>query len=137
MSHVSREPHVVRSYELDSYGHANNAAITQWFEHARNKLLQDHGFDYGNIEQHWGVRFVLVSSKVDYRHSLRMGQRVELITTVSRIGRTSTAFAQRVESVDAAGAREVAAECESVIVWTDPAMKVPQPVPPQFRQLYG
>ncbi len=137
MGHINREPHVVRSYELDSYGHANNAAIVQWFEHGRNRLLQDHGFDYGNIEAHWGVRFVLVSSKVDYKHSLRMGQHVEMSTTVARIGRTSTTFAQQVDVVGVDGARTTAAICESVIVWTDPSMTTPQPVPAEFRRLYA
>ncbi len=137
MPHVNQERHTVRSYELDSYGHANNAAITQWFEHGRNCLLMDHGLDYGRIEPRWGVRFVLVSSKVDYRNSLRMGEKAVISTQVSKLGRTSTTFAQKVEAEAADGTRTLAAECESVIVWTDPAMKAPQPVPEEFKQLYG
>ncbi|MSR75638.1 MAG: acyl-CoA thioesterase [Planctomycetes bacterium] len=137
MAHISRELHVVRSYELDSYGHANNAAIVQWFEHGRNRLLQDNGFDYGNIEARWGVRFVLVSSKVDYKHSLRMGDRVELSATVTKLGRTSTTFAQQADLMAPDGTHTVAAVCESIIVWTDPGMTTPQPIPPEFRSLYG
>jgi YbgC/YbaW family acyl-CoA thioester hydrolase len=137
MPHLNEERHRVRSYELDSYGHANNAAIAQWFEHGRNCLLMDHGLDYGRIEPRWGVRFVLVSSKIDYRRSLRMGEEVVIGTSVAKLGRTSTTFAQRVEVLAEDGGRTLAAECESVIVWTDLAMKGPQPVPDEFRRLYG
>lgn len=33
----------VRGYELDSYGHVNNAVYLQYLEHARWQFMKDHG----------------------------------------------------------------------------------------------
>ncbi len=137
MPHVSRESHSVRSYELDSYGHVNNTVYMQWLEHGRSRLLQDFGFSYNNIEAKWGVRFVLVNSNVDFKVGLGLADRVEISTTVSRMGRSSVTFDQRIERLEADGSRTLAAECRTTIAFTDPAMSGSRPIPDEFRRLYG
>lgn len=132
MPYVSRAGHRVRSYELDTYGHVNNAVYMQWLEHGRSRLLQDKGFDYNSIEPAWGVRLVTASTKIDYRMGLHLDDDLEFTTTVSRIGTTSVTFRQEVLRGD-----DVAASCETVIVFTDPSMARAAPVPEPFKQLYG
>ncbi len=137
MAYVSTDRHVVRSYELDSYGHVNNAVYQQWFEHGRSRLLQDFGFSYNNIEEKWGVRFVLVSSKVDFKVGLSLEDQVKITTTVSRFGTTSVGFHQEVLRMNADGSDTVAAVAETAIVFTDPKMVGAAPIPAEFRRLYG
>lgn len=137
MGHVSTDQHRVRSYELDSYGHANNAAYMQWLEHGRSKLLQDFGLSYNLIETRWGVRFVLVSSRIEFRRGLRLGDLVHLTTTVKRFGTTSVTFEQKVFLGGQGDARTLSAEAETAIVFTDPGMETSRPIPEEFRALYG
>ena len=132
MAHVSRFRHQVRSYELDSYGHVNNAVFMQWLEHGRSGLLQDRGFNYNNVEDRWGIRFVLVSTKIDFKIGLGLADAVEVTTEVSRLGNTSATFSQRIMRGD-----EEAATCETVVVFTDPSMQAPVPIPDEFKDLYA
>ncbi|HMS16730.1 MAG TPA: thioesterase family protein [Planctomycetota bacterium] len=126
----------VRSYELDSYGHVNNAVYMQWLEHGRSRHLQDKGFDYHAITQAWGVRLVTVSTKIDYRASLHLDDDVKVLTTVERIGRTSVTYKQAI-FVRRDDQELVAADGSCTIVFTDAAMTTPMPVPVEFKALYA
>ncbi|NRA94875.1 MAG: acyl-CoA thioesterase [Planctomycetes bacterium] len=132
MLYVSRTRHRVRSYELDAYGHVNNAVYMQWLEHGRSRLLQDKGFDYNNIEERWGVRFVTASTKIDFHIGLHLDDDLEFTTTIARIGTTSVTLDQRIGRGD-----EVAASCQTVIVFTDPSMTAAVPIPEEFKELYA
>jgi acyl-CoA thioesterase FadM len=57
-------------------------------------------------------------------------------TQVERIGRTSVTFGQRV-LVLRDGIESVAADATCTIVFTDQAMKTPQPVPEEFKRHYA
>lgn len=132
MSYVSRARHRVRSYELDAYGHVNNAVYMQWLEHGRSRLLQDKGFNYNNIEERWGVRFVTASTKIDFHIGLHLEDELEFTTTIGRIGTTSVTLDQEIRRGD-----DVAASCQTVIVFTDPSMTTSVPIPEGFKALYA
>lgn len=126
----------VRSYELDVYDHVNNAVYINWLEHGRSKLLQDKGFNYTNIAQVWGVRFMTVRTEIDYRLPLHLGDRVKVSTQVQKVGNTSVTLLQEVrrfaDDVDV-----VSASARVVIVFTDAASHKPVPVPADFVRLYA
>ncbi|MAB88338.1 MAG: thioesterase family protein [Planctomycetota bacterium] len=131
MPYVSSTHHRVRSYELDSYGHVNNAVYMQWLEHGRSRLLQDKGFDYNKIEERWGVRFVTVSTKIDFHMGLHLDDELAFTTTVARIGTTSVTLDQQILR-----GGEVAAAGQTVMVFTDPSMSKGASIPEEFRSLY-
>ncbi|MAG58311.1 MAG: hypothetical protein CMJ83_18650 [Planctomycetes bacterium] len=137
MAFVSSFRHHVRSYELDPYGHVNNAVHMQWLEHGRSRLLQDKGFDFTNVEDRWGVRFVTASVKIDYKASLLLDDDVEVTTTVARFGRTSVTLQQQIVRRDPDGSRTLAGAGQCVIVFTDPTMTQPVPIPDGFKELYA
>ena len=135
MPYVSEARLNVRSYELDSYGHVNNAVYMQWLEHGRSRLLQDKGFCYHGITDAWNVRFLTVSTKIDYKLSLDLGEDVLVTTQVDRVGRTSVTFDQKV-LVHRDGQHLEAATASVVIVFTDTAMEMAVEVPQPFKDLY-
>jgi YbgC/YbaW family acyl-CoA thioester hydrolase len=55
----------VRSYELDSFGHVNNAIYLQYFEIARCAWLQDAGLPFPEI-QRAGIQIVIADAYIKY-----------------------------------------------------------------------
>jgi acyl-CoA thioester hydrolase len=75
---------MARGYELDSYGHVNNAVFFNYFEHARWELFKDTGlmeFVHGT-----GLFLVVVEVNIRYQQEVRLGEEVEITTRVSREG---------------------------------------------------
>ena len=71
-----------RGYELDSYGHVNNAVFFNYFEQARWELFQDKGL----LEQltSRGLFLVVVEVNIRYQHEVKLGDEVEIITSVRK-----------------------------------------------------
>jgi acyl-CoA thioester hydrolase len=67
----------VRSYELDSLGHLNQAVYHSYAEHARVQLMRALGAG-GDGFATQGVAPVLVESRARYRKELRVGQEVDV-----------------------------------------------------------
>jgi len=126
----------VRSYELDAYGHVNNAVYAQWLEHARCAMLMAHGLDYYVLEARWGVRYVLVSSHLDFEAGLVLDDGVVVKTKLASVGRTSFRLAQEIWREDP-GDGQRAARAAIAVVFTDPTMRSAAPVPAEFRELFG
>ncbi len=56
----------VRGYEIDGYGHVNNAVYLNYLEHARGEYLKDIGFDYpGCVRAGYGIWIARI--EIDYR----------------------------------------------------------------------
>ncbi|WP_319562748.1 thioesterase family protein [Marispirochaeta sp.] len=56
---------LVRSYELDTYGHVNNAVYLNYLEYARHQFLNDTGFPYDQFRKEG---FGLYVARVDIRY---------------------------------------------------------------------
>lgn len=84
----------VRSYELDSFGHANHAVHLNWFEQARFEALEAGGFPPSRMaEEGWGVHVVRV--EVDYRREARLGDPIRIVTRISSLRNSSFSLEQR------------------------------------------
>ena len=93
MSTPNRTEYEARSYELDAYGHVNNAVFVNWLEHSRLCYLRDRGMTYESIPRDLGVHVVVVRQDVVYKRQVRLGDRLVAETTIERVGRTSFTFA--------------------------------------------
>jgi acyl-CoA thioester hydrolase len=71
-----------RGYELDSYGHVNNAVFFNYFEQARWELFQDKGL----IEEltSRGLFLVVVDVNIRYQHEVKLGDELEITTSLKR-----------------------------------------------------
>ena len=124
---VSETEIEVRSYELDSFGHANHAVFLNYLEHGRFQALRDWGFPYeALVARGWGVYVVRI--EVDYLKEARLGQRLRIRTWTQGFRRTSMVLAQDMR--DAGDSAEVArALVTAVFVGEDRRpMRVPDPI---------
>jgi YbgC/YbaW family acyl-CoA thioester hydrolase len=123
----------VRSYELDSFGHANHAVFLNYLEAARFEALAGAGFPYDEIRgRGWGIYVVRI--EVDYLKEARLGDRLLVRTWAEEYRRTSMVLAQQIvrasdETVEVARARVTA-------VWVDQDGR-PMRVPPDVRLALG
>ena len=86
----------VRSYELDPYGHVNNAVYVNWLEHGRLVWLRERGLTYTSIPEQYGVHVVVVHQDLSYHKPLRLGDRVTIRSHVAALGNTSFTYEQRI-----------------------------------------
>ena len=108
----------VRSYELDPYGHVNNAVYVNWLEHGRLVWLRDRGLTYTSIPEQYGVHVVVVHQDLSYHRPLRLGDRVVIHSRVAAFGNTSFTYEQRI--VAATRAAESVLTGRIVMVCTGP-----------------
>jgi len=122
---------VVRSSELDSFGHVNHAVFLHYFEHARFEALEAAGFSWGVLEDRgWAIYVVRI--EVDYVAEARRGDRLLAVTWADAFRRTSMVLAQTLDRIETDGRRTRVAEARVVAVWIGPDGK-PMRVPDDVR----
>ena len=130
---VSTSAVEVRSYELDSFGHANHAVFLNWLEYGRFAALDRAGFPYHEIAARgWGI--YVVRLEVDYLREARLGERLLVRTWADGYRRTSMVLAQQLvleddPAIEVARARVTA-------VWIGPDRR-PLRVPEEIRSVLG
>ena len=67
----------VRTYELDSFGHVNNAAYLNYLEEARSEYLKQMGLSFQDFAR-LGVQLVIVESHLYYKSPARYGDEIEI-----------------------------------------------------------
>lgn len=130
---VSRSLVEVRSYELDSFGHANHAVYLNWFEYGRFEALAYAGFPYRDIVgRGWGIYVVRI--EVDYVREARLGERLEIRTWSEGYKRTSMLLSQSMVRADAPS--EEVARARVTAVWIGEDGR-PMRVPAEIRAALG
>jgi len=78
---VTSEPlfseRVVRSYELDSFGHVNNAVYLQYCEGARNDYLKQKGIRFSDF-QRWNKGPFLYQATLNYKRPVFADDRLRI-----------------------------------------------------------
>lgn len=67
----------VRTYELDSFGHVNNAEFLHYLEEARSEYLRQMGLSFDDFAGH-GVHLVIVEARVRYIAPAVYGDEIEI-----------------------------------------------------------
>ena len=67
----------VRTYELDSFGHVNNAEYLHYLEAARAEFLRQMGLSFSDFGKQ-GVQFVIVEAHVRYLSPARYGDDITI-----------------------------------------------------------
>ncbi len=119
---VHRTEIQVRFSDTDALGHVNHVAFAAYLETARVEalaLLDALGTQLSTVVAHL---------EIDYRHEIRLGERVAVEMWVSRIGRSSWTYQYRVLAGDT-----LAAEAETVQVVVNPLLMRPESIPEDVR----
>ena len=124
MKHVCT--HTVRGYELDAYGHVNNAVYLNYLEYARGEFLKAIGFDYDGYMKA-GFGFWVVRIEIDYRLPALMGQELRIESEVRERKNTYGVIHQTASSPDGLCV-------EALVKWAfvDLASGRPARIPPEF-----
>ncbi len=87
----------VRSYELDSYNHVNNAVYLNYLEYARMDFLRAVGFDYNGLIDEGYMLFVS-SIDIKYKVPAKLGDKLAIEVRPDKLGKCSGSFLQTVKN---------------------------------------
>ena len=85
----------VRDYECDLQGVVNNAVYLNYLEHTRHQYLRSHGVDFAALHKA-GCDLVMTRCEVNFKGSLRSGDRFVVLMSLGRESRLRFVFHQRV-----------------------------------------
>jgi YbgC/YbaW family acyl-CoA thioester hydrolase len=121
----------VRGYEIDSFGHVNNAVYLQWLEHMRWEGWRSFGTQFV-VE---GVLPVVRHVEMDFRAETVLGDTLRLILWPRQVGNTSLVFGQAVRIIGAENPSRIgklALVAKTVMACTRPG-EGKAPVPEAWR----
>jgi acyl-CoA thioester hydrolase len=117
---------VVRSYELDSYGHVNNAVYLNYLEYARMEFLHACKFDFNGLTAA-GYYFYTTHIDIRYKASAVLDDKLFVETVPVKLQRVSGKFYQRIYKEDGT----VCAEADVTWASVTGGAKL-APIPPEF-----
>ncbi|GAB4456074.1 MAG: thioesterase family protein [Armatimonadaceae bacterium] len=123
----------VRTYELDSFGHVNNAVYLQYVEEARSEFLKQMGLSFHDFARH-GVQFVIVEAELRYLRPARYGDEL-VITGRFRDVRAASAVLEYTLTDKATGQTVATASTKGAFV--DAATGKPTRAPEPFRKAFA
>lgn len=88
----------VRDYECDMQGVVNHANYLHYLEHARHEFLKTRGLDFAQMTAQ-GLIVMVVAAQLEYRRSLRSGDRFRVTLQTAQRSRLRLDFQQRIERI--------------------------------------
>lgn len=122
-----------RSYEMDALGHLNHAVFLNYFEQARIDALDEAGFPAAEFGRGGWVVYV-VRIEVEYHREVRLGDELEVRTSVEEIRNASMTIRQAAFQRD--DPANPAVEARVVAVWIG-ADGRPARIPDTARTAFG
>ncbi|PIE98860.1 MAG: 4-hydroxybenzoyl-CoA thioesterase [Treponema sp.] len=118
----------VRTYELDSYNHVNNAVYLNYLEYARMQFLRAINFDYTRLIEDGYMLFV-TRADIKYKYSARLYDKLTVEVESIKLKKVSGVFFQRIINQDGI----VCAEAE--ITWACVSKETGRPT--KLPEKYG
>lgn len=85
----------VRDYELDFQGIVNNAVYLNYLEFTRHKYLDAKGLNFVDLHRN-GIDLVVSRNEIDYKQSLRAGDRFVVTVGTEMVGHVRLVFHQQI-----------------------------------------
>ena len=85
----------VRDYECDLQGVVNHAVYLNYLEHTRHQYLRSRGVDFAALHEA-GCDLIMTRCEVDFKGSLRSGDRFVVLMSLGRESRLRFLFHQKV-----------------------------------------
>jgi len=109
-----RSTHTVMSYELDAWGHVNNAVYLNYLEKARNDFMMAKGLGFNHFFE-WGRFPVVRRARLDFKRPATAGDCLSIAGRVSRHTEASFTLSYRM-TLEATGLEILTAETLHVFV---------------------
>ncbi|MBN2410060.1 acyl-CoA thioesterase [candidate division KSB1 bacterium] len=122
----------VRSYELDSFGHVNNAVYFNYLEYARCEYMLQRGLSFDDFHK-WNIFPYVTRSEIEYKSPARVDNLLEIcgkITEWRKVG-----FTLEYEVLNKSTGR-LCATAKMSFVFVDANQK-PARIPSPFREKMG
>lgn len=119
------------SYELDSYGHVNNAVFLNYLEKARNDFLSQRGIKFQDFFE-WKKLPVVTKAVIEYKFPARAGDKLVITGEISRHSRLSFTLSYTIMNRDT---HQLILTGETTHVFVDPNGK-PVRIPPDFIEKF-
>ncbi len=120
----------VRSYELDSFGHVNNANFLNYLEAARGDFLEVNGLSFRHFDE-WKSWPVIASVSIDYHFPAFFGDLLTIRVILEKMGKSSLVFAYEVLNQD----QKRVATAHTTLVYVNERGK-PMSIPRPYRTLF-
>lgn len=85
----------VRDYECDLQGIVNNSVYQNYLEHARHCYLKESGINFAELTAR-RIHLVVIKAELEYKKSLKPGDRFKVTVRMERVGRIRWAFVQEI-----------------------------------------
>ncbi|MDQ2730721.1 MAG: acyl-CoA thioesterase [Armatimonadota bacterium] len=105
----------VRSYEMDSFGHMNNAVFLNYLEAARGEYLLQAGLSFNHFQE-WGAFPVVRRAELSFQAALKTHDEIIITGDMEPLRRTG--FRAHQQIIRAADSR-VALDAHLELVFTD------------------
>jgi acyl-CoA thioester hydrolase len=121
----------VRVYyeDTDAGGVVYYANYLKYLERARTEFLRSFGFEQDELRKGQGVLFAVRSMNIEYRQPARFNDQLEVITTVSQIGRASIRFDQHIAQIANDSVPRELCEARVQVACLDAERFKPRPIP--------
>jgi YbgC/YbaW family acyl-CoA thioester hydrolase len=126
---IHRTKYTARGYELDSYGHVNNAVYLNYFEQARWELFRDSKML--DLITSSGLFLVVVDVHIRYQREIRLFDEIEVVTRPKRVD-PYLVFEQKMMNITT-GLSVSRATIKTVLV---DKSRLPQDFPEAMHELY-
>ncbi len=116
--------------EVDSVGIAHNIRFLYWMESGRTGYLRDIGIkmSLGAFLKEFPV--MVVHNEIDYYNPARFNDELEILTRISKMGKSSFEF----ESVARLADGTILAKSASILVYLNPVNNKPERIPGFLRE---
>lgn len=108
--------------DTDAAGIVYHANYLNFMERARSILFDQKGLSLTTLIDNFGVQFLVKELKITYIKPARLGQMVNVVTNIKKVGRASMVFEQKVY-FDPSDPQTMICSGEVVIVCTNMQFK--------------
>lgn len=119
----------VRSYDLDSFGHVNNAVYLNYLEAARCDYLEQRGLNFNSFHK-WGAFPFVVKAEISYKAPARCDDLLDIRGALTRMKKSSFTIQYEIFNISQ---QKVCAMAEMLFAFLNDQEKI-IPMPDEFRE---
>ena len=123
--------HKVRSYELDSFGHVNNAVYLNYLEYARMEYLLQKGLSFTDFTK-WDRIPYVIKAEIEYKSPARVHDVLEIRGTINQWKRVSFMIHYEIFNTTT---KKISATANMKFVFVNKQEKM-MPIPDEFKKAF-